>query len=301
MLRVCGPVSHSERGTGVAPLRRDTHTVLAPGAAEDSGIPAELGSHLLPVRPTKDDGIIASFLTAMPESVDSVAVGDLAAVTVAERSYDCRQFWIRFANTEDRRGKAALLVARMYAKRGYNHAEVLRETWNTITLISHGPDGNVIGTVTIGMDSPDQGLLADGGYRDQLDQLRARGKRICEFTGFAIDPSVRSRLALARLFHIAVLYPWGMFGYTDCVIEVTPTHAGFYERLLRFERLGKARICPRVNTVGVLLHGDFSFVMERLEKVGGLMGKAVGDRSLYPYGFSKADADGILGRLKRMA
>ncbi len=286
------------RVRGVGPPPTETGAVPTPEAIASPGITSELGSLPLPVDTAQDEGIIASFLAATPQPL---AAKVPAASPGAEGSYDCRQFWIRFANTDERREKAALLIARMYASQGYKHEDIIPETCHAITLISHGPEGNVIATITISMDSPEEGLLADQGHRGELDRLRAQGKRLCEFNGFAVDPSVRSRLALARLFHIAMLYPGGLLGCTDCVIEVSPRHAGFYERMLLFKRIGEARICLRVGTVGVLLHADFRSMMERLEQVGGLMEKAAGDRSLYPYGFSKADADGILGRLKRMA
>ncbi|MHB8323009.1 MAG: N-acyl amino acid synthase FeeM domain-containing protein [Candidatus Dormibacteria bacterium] len=269
-----------------------------PEAIESSGTTSELDSLLLPDDAAQDAGLIASFLTAMPQSL---AAKVPAASPGAEGSCECRRFWIRFANTDERREKAALLIARMYASQGYKHEDIVPETCHAITLISHGPEGNVIATITISMDSPEGGLLADQGHRGELDRLRAQGKKLCEFNGFAVDPTVRSRLALARLFHIAMLYPWGLLGRTDCVIEVHPRHAGFYERMLLFKRIGEARVCSRVGAVGVLLHADFGDMMERLDQVGGLMEKAAGDRSLYPYGFSKADAEGILGRLKRGA
>ncbi|EQD61996.1 long-chain N-acyltyrosine synthase, partial [mine drainage metagenome] len=231
-------------------LRRWKLTWCPPHESIDfSRITTQLDSLLLPVETAEDSGLIASFLTAVPPPL---AVEVPAASPGAEGSYDCRRFWIRFANTDERREKAALLIARMYASQGYKHEDVIPATCHTVTLISHGPDGNVIATITISMDSPEEGLLADQGHRGELDRLRAQGKRLCEFNAFAVDPSVRSRLSLARLFHIAMLYPWGLLGCTDCVIEVNPRHTGFYERMLLFKRIGEARICSRVGAVGIL-------------------------------------------------
>ncbi|MHB8369934.1 MAG: N-acyl amino acid synthase FeeM domain-containing protein [Leptospirales bacterium] len=217
-----------------------------------------------------------------------------------ETTSDLRRFWIRLANTPERRKEAELLVDRLYAREGYQHEGIVQNALHSITLIACNRTGKVIGTVTIRLDSTQEGLLADETYKDELDSLRARGKKICEFNGLAIDSSVRSKLVIARIFHIAMLYPWGLCDYTDCVIEVSPAHSGFYSKMLGFDQLGDERICQRVNTAGVLMHVDFAVAAERLARVGGLMKQSVNDKSLYPYGFSRVDAAGILDRLKRM-
>lgn len=246
------------------------------------------------------DAILASFSTA-ESGLTPVSLGSPASVPRRDTLSDDRvRFWIRLANTPERRRMAGLLIERLYARQGYRHDAVIKDAPDSITLISCDREDRVIGTVTIRMDSPGNGLLADETYKTEIDLLRARGKRLCEFNGLAVDSSVRSKLVIARLFHIAMLYPWGLFGCTDCVIEVSPSHASFYCRMLGFEQLGAAHLCPRVNAVGVLLHVDFVVTNERLARVGGLMNNAGGDHSLLPYGFSKTDADGILDRLKRM-
>lgn len=272
---------------------------MDPLADNPKDIP-RLDSDLLNPSPHEDGEIIASFFTTVPKLLTSMTIDPPSVVPQEEDVYDRKQFWIRLANTPERREQAGLLVDRMYARQGYKHEDIIQNTPHTITIVAYGREGQVIGTVTIRMDSPEEGLLADEGYREELDKLRTNEKKICEFNGLAVDSSVRSKLVIARLFHIAMLYPWGLFGFTDCVIEVTPVHARFYERMLGFKRLGGERICPRVNTVGVLLHADFFYVNKRLEEVGGLMENAIGDPTLFPYGFSKDDAKGILGRLQRM-
>jgi hypothetical protein len=246
----------------------------------------------------EDEAILASFMTSVPRPLTPLSLNQECVAPPEEAVYDRQQFWIRLANTSERREKAALLVDRMYARRGYTHESIIRNTPHTITLVVSNREGAVIGTVTIGMDSPEEGLLAEENYAEEVQALRRQGKKLCEFNGLAVDSGVKSKLVIARLFHMAMLYPWGLFGYTDGVVEVTPVHARFYEKMLGFEQIGKERVCPRVNAVGVLLRVNFSMVDERIARVGGLMEKAVGDSSLYPYGFTKVDADGILGRLR---
>ncbi len=255
---------------------------------------------LMKPRTPEDEEVIATFLTGVPRTSPLVPLslpegGPPPEEKVTER----QQFWIRVADTKERREQAGLLVDRMYAWRGYTHENIIRDTPHTITLVSYGRDGRVIGTVTIGMDAPGTPLLAEEGYPEEIAALRAQGRRIAEFNGLAVDSEIRSKLVVARLFHIAMLYPYGLYNYTDCVIEVSPLHARFYERMLEFDRLGKERVCPRVNTTGVLMHKNFAEAAEKIARVGGLLDKS-GDHTLYSYGFSPTDTEGILGRLRRM-
>ncbi len=257
-------------------------------------------SDLLKPQGPEDEEIIASYFDSIPGLMTSMTIFPSPTPSYEKEFKDRKKFWIRLANTPERLEKAAILVDRMYSKQGYTHDNILQENPHTITLITYRRDGKVIGTVSIRMDSQEEGLFADEGYRLELDRLRKMGKKLCEFNGLAIDSEIRSRLVVARLFHIGMLYPWGLFGYTDTVIEVTPVHAKFYERMLGFKKIGQERVCPRVNVSGVLMHLDFSHADRKISEVGGLLEKGKGDKSLYPYFFSKNDADGILGRLRRM-
>ncbi|MDT1878775.1 N-acetyltransferase, partial [Acinetobacter baumannii] len=65
--------------------------------------------------------------------------------------------------------------------------------------------GDVVGTLSLGMDS-EVGLMADEIFKSELDGLREQGAKLSEFTKLAFDPSVRSKAALANLFHLAVIY-----------------------------------------------------------------------------------------------
>ena len=274
----------------------DSHKPLGhsniPGSEDD----------LMKPKTKEEEGIIASFFSNVPFSAPfiTLSLNQDCKVPIEEKVQDRQQFWIRLADTKERREQAGLLVDRMYAWRGFTHENIIRDTPHTITLVSYGRDGRVIGTVTIGMDSPGGKLLAEENYPSEIAKLRKIGKKIVEFNALAVDANIRSKLVIARLFHIAMMYPYGLFNYTDVVIEVNPAHVPFYERLLQFKKLGDEKMCSRVNAPSVLLHIEFSVAAEKLFRVGGLMEQVPGDHSLYPYGFSPEDAKGILERLKRM-
>jgi hypothetical protein len=154
----------------------------------------------------------------------------------------------------------------------------------------------VVGTLTLGIDSVN-GLFADENYKAEVDQLRADNRRICELTKFAVDQTRGSKRVLAALFHISYIYARVLNQRTDVVIEVTPKHAPFYKRMLGFKPFGEERMNTRVHTMGVLLWMEIKHMDEQIERWGGMGEEAQGERSLYPYFFSKADEAGITKRL----
>ena len=247
-----------------------------------------------------DQDTIASFFDEMSAGLTPISLNIPEQEGSSELAHEDREFRIRLANTDERRESANILINKMYSWRGYENGSILGEDPNRITIIASGADKEVVGTMSIGLDSP-IGLLADEMYYEELEALRQEGRKICEYNKFAMDPSIKSKRVLASLFHIAYLYPCGIFGHTDGVIEVNPRHVKFYEKMLGFTRIGPEKICPRVNAPAVLLRTDFSYVIKQVEEYGGRMDKADGEKSLYPYFFNKADETGILGRLKAMA
>jgi hypothetical protein len=171
---------------------------------------------------------------------------------------------------------------------------------NRITLTATDK-GEVVGTLSIGIDS-EVGLMADEVFGAELDAHRANGARLCEFTKFAFDPSVRSKTALANVFHLAVIYARDMHGCTDIIIEVNPRHRRFYERMLGFRKEGELKINTRVDAPAYLLRVNLKYVTEQISIFGGTFAAdgETEERSFYPYFFSPREERGIINRLLRM-
>ncbi|MDY0974423.1 N-acetyltransferase [Massilia sp. CFBP9012] len=193
-----------------------------------------------------------------------------------------------------------MLINRMYAWRGYTGDHQPSSDPNRITLTATDK-GDVVGTLSIGIDS-EVGLMADEIFKDELDAHRGRGAKLCEFTKFAFDPSVRSKTALANVFHLAVIYARDMHGCTDIVIEVNPRHRRFYERMLGFRKEGELKVNPRVDAPAYLLRVNLVFVTEQIALFGGSYAAEgeTEERSFYPYFFSPREERGIINRLLRM-
>ena len=213
---------------------------------------------------------------------------------------DDDSYGIRLTDTSDGRNTASMLISRMYAWRGYTGDHQPGSDPNRITLTATDK-GDVVGTLSIGIDS-EVGLMADEIFKDELDAHRQRGAKLCEFTKFAFDPSVRSKTALANVFHLAVIYARDMHGCTDIVIEVNPRHRRFYERMLGFRKEGELKTNPRVDAPAYLLRVNLQYVTEQIARFGGTWAAEgeTEERSFYPYFFSPREERGIINRLLRM-
>jgi hypothetical protein len=206
-----------------------------------------------------------------------------------------QEFKIRLAYNEDRRKSTSLLIEKMYSWRGYDSNGLSKDP-NKITLVAHQGE-TIAGTVTLGLDSG-SGLVVDELYKVDVDGLRARERKVAELTKLAVDESAASKSVLASLFHIAFIYAFHIHKYTDFVIEVNPRHMLFYKRMLGFNLIGEERMCPRVGAPAVLLHLDLDYIDRKIAELGGVLPPPPGEKSLYPYGFSKQDELGIAQRLQ---
>ncbi|MEF7617605.1 long-chain N-acyl amino acid synthase [Aquincola sp. MAHUQ-54] len=209
-----------------------------------------------------------------------------------------RLFKIRGADSHGQRSSANILIKRRYAWRGYQNAGLPdQQTPNRITLTATDHDA-IIGTITVGLDSP-EGLHAEDTFAEEIATLRRAGRRICEFTKLAMDPVSGAKQVLASLFHVAYIVAYRFKGFDTLLIEVNPRHVGYYTRMLGCTVLGQERLNRRVNAPAVLLHLDFSYTLQQIGRFGGKPELASSERSLYPYSFSLSEEAGIISRLQK--
>jgi hypothetical protein len=228
---------------------------------------------------------------AEPANREMMASGELEDVILNRDT-----FGIRLTDTVAGRNSASMLISKMYAWRGYAGTHQFSNDPNRITLTATAK-GDVVGTITLGIDSP-VGLNADQVFKPELDNYRAKGAKLCEFTKLAFDASVRSKTALANLFHLAVIYARDIHHCSDIFIEINPRHRRFYEHMLGFQREGDVKINPRVNAPAHLLRIGLDFASEQIAKHGGTFSvEGTTERSFYPYFFSPREEAGIRNRL----
>lgn len=204
-------------------------------------------------------------------------------------------FKIRAAKSWGDRSSASLLVNRLYANRGYTGGQKLDDDPNRLTLVATDHHA-VVGTLTIGFDS-ERGLLVDELFAEEVNALRNAGREVCEFTKLAVDGLVRSQRALAAMFHVAFIHAHRIRGCDNLLVEVNPRHVRYYEAKLGFEVFGPEKHNDRVNAPAVLMSLDLWHAQAQISKFGGRPELVATERSLYPYGFSASEENGIVGRL----
>lgn len=203
-------------------------------------------------------------------------------------------FHITVAAGDERLETASSLLERRYAWRGYS-IEPLRESIRGRITLSACSGDTTIATITANVDG-DEGLAVAKLYPDEVDELRADGRKLCEFTRLAVDDSVRSQTVLGAIFHVACIYVIDLHRCSDVLIEVNPRHVRFYQRMLGFERIGDERLDPRVAAPAVLLRLDLEHCASEITRLGGLRRDAR-ERSFYPFFFDAGEAASIFRRL----
>lgn len=173
---------------------------------------------------------------------------------------------VSVARSQAQRERASGLIRKMYSSRGYE-TDFLSKSRSAPqqTFVAGTAPADCLGTITVIQDSVD-GLQVDALFPDEVDAVRAQGRRICEFSRLAVDDLEDSKKVLASLFHVAFSYSQKVQDCDDIFIEVNPRHAPFYIRMLGFERAADAKICPRVNAPAVLLRMEVCKGAKKVEK-----------------------------------
>ena len=225
----------------------------------------------------------------------TLAEADLSALEAPAGFHN--GFKIRVAKLSGRRREAGTLVERRYSGRGYT-IPTLGQDPQLSTFIAYD-EGALVGTVSLRLDS-EKGLSADDLYRAEIDALRGKGAKICEFTRLAVDKTAASKPVLAGLFHTAYLYSSVIRGFTHAVIEANPRHVAFYGRALKFDPIGAERMNKRVDAPAVLLCAPFATIAEGLARFAGKPDAPGAGRSLFVYGFPPEEEVGVLNRLRNL-
>jgi hypothetical protein len=208
-----------------------------------------------------------------------------------------RRFKIKAADSRSRRGLIHGLLRDRYSWRGYQSVALAAEqTIDRFTLAALGDDGP-IGTITVALDVG-RPLGADEAFGAELAALREQGRRLCEFTKLAIDPTTATKRVLAALFHVAYIVAHRLRGYDTLIIEVNPRHVRYYERMLGCQVIGPERINRTVHAPAVLLSADFADIRQGIGEYGGQPERADDVRTLYPFAFSLSEEAGIIARLR---
>ncbi|HEX5682769.1 MAG TPA: long-chain N-acyl amino acid synthase [Ideonella sp.] len=219
---------------------------------------------------------------------DALAEG---AADSEERS----EFKIRLARDALRLESASILIRRRYEWRGYKTDGAVKPRSDFITLVASIANASVA-TVSVGLDFGG-GLLAEELYPDEVQVLRGRGYRLCEFVKLAVDTNSRSNAILGAIFHVAVIYAKRIHNRSHVLVEVNPRHAKFYEVLLGLKVIGEARTNSRVNAPAVLMLLDLEYAGEQISMFRSRSTLRRRERSIYTFAFSEEEEESIYRRL----
>jgi hypothetical protein len=208
-----------------------------------------------------------------------------------------RRFRIKATESDRRRG----LLATMLEGRPFRPGEVSTATLvdpkvQRFTLAAVG-DEQTIGTVTVVVDGRETLPVAQD-FPQEVAALRAQGRRLCEFTRLAIDPTVGSKRMVAALVHVAYIVAHRLRGFDTLLMAVHPRHADTYARLLGCRLIGPSRVARRSQRPEALLALDFAYVMSQIGRFGGHPELAEHEPSLYPFTLPLGEEASILDRLR---
>lgn len=193
---------------------------------------------------------------------------ELTAITeqVAQREL-CDTIEYRVARSREELEASYSLVYKEYLERGYInesisklHLSIYNALPQTATFVAV-LEKKMFCTATLVIDSPLR-LPMDELYHEELNQLRAQDKRLCEISMLACDPElfkdgVSVVLNSKKLFFIVYLLKV-IFDYVmeylkyDCIcMTINPKHKLTYDFLL-FKDLGEVKASSYVNSAPVI-------------------------------------------------
>jgi len=217
--------------------------------------------------------------------------------TIADPAQHPDVICLRVAGPRAIRDDAGLLVRRRYESCGYQAAQTVTDP-NLYTFAAYS-SGNVVGTLGVRLDSR-EGLKIEEMYADEVEGLRARGRRLAEITRLAVVESAASKEVLGALFHTALLFIHVVQRCTDVVIEVNPRHVAYYRRVLFFKPLGPQRHLDRVGAPAVALGLELPTLKNAVDEFFSMPDWREHTCSPFSTWFSPDDAHGILNRLRRL-
>lgn len=125
-----------------------------------------------------------------------------------------------------------------------------------------------IATMSKVEDSQLFGLPMDSLFKEELDQLRAAGRRLVEFGSFAAPKQYRFSNAMLFLQRSAY-HQSANAGATDICIMVNPKHVAYYKEILLFEDMGGVKTFGKFNAPAVGLRLPIDDYRGDLRKIYG--------------------------------
>ncbi|HIC91920.1 MAG TPA: hypothetical protein EYP21_07685 [Syntrophaceae bacterium] len=170
---------------------------------------------------------------------------------------EAKNFDIKIADSREELSKAFSLIHNVYVSLGLMdphpsgmRIDIFNALPQTKTFIARYK-GEVAGTATLIFDSP-LGLPSDEIYKEELDELRAEGRKLSEGSGLALSSDFRKGNLFMYVYKIVFAYAQ-YANVDDICIAINPKHSQFYEEILLFEPIGELKYYPKVKGAPAIL------------------------------------------------
>ena len=177
---------------------------------------------------------------------------------------------IKIAETHDEFAQSFALVYKEYLASGYikspHPSEMHYSVFNFLPatcVFIFRTYLTVISTLTQIFDTPIFGLPMDTLYKEELDTLRAQGRKITELSALATPRETRWCNLMVFLSRTMFEYS-RMNGVDDICIMVNPKHVSFYRTMFLFEDFGPEKFYAGVGAPAVALRIDMKNIERNL-------------------------------------
>ena len=193
---------------------------------------------------------------------------------------------IKWADTLEELEQAFSLVHKEYLKSAYiekpESSKIFFNIHNLLPnsaalIMRHGKE--VISTMSIIIDNEFFKLPIDSTYPDEIEELRQKGRNICEFSALATAQNFRWRNLFLYIFR-EMYWHAAENNINDICIMVNPKHVPFYRSILLFEDLGEEKIYSRLGVPAIALRMNLNTWEEKLKKT---YGKLEPEYNLYSF------------------
>jgi hypothetical protein len=168
----------------------------------------------------------------------------------------------------------------------------------TTSVIVVRDGSRVAATLTL-IEDATLGLPMDELYRQELNLLRVRGRRLSEVSALALDPRYRAHgvSIVMRMMRVTYAFAAIIARRDDICIAVNPRHVDFYRNALNFQTLGALKRYKTVNGApAVAMRLDLEWARERMLR---LQSGQPPDMELEEFFFSPAACAWSLSHLGR--
>ncbi|PCJ51678.1 MAG: hypothetical protein COA79_25685 [Planctomycetota bacterium] len=171
-----------------------------------------------------------------------------------------KEYTIKIANCRKDYKQVFRLAYLEYLQKGYIEKNETQEYTiqqdaddETVIFLVKDKNNIPVGTVSLVMNKY-SALPAQSEFMNEVKQLESKYPYIAEVSRLAIDKTQKkTQEILCMLFNYLAIYAYHVKGNQCLICQVLPRHALYYQKLLRFSKIGKTGHCRSVKNIPAAL------------------------------------------------